>query len=507
MPQTPSARTPRWTSLIVAAALLTLAVPARAQADAPQAIRPAIVKIHATVRLPDPFRPWTKQAAQQATGSGVVIEGNRIITNAHVVRYASQVYVQPFQSADRLAAAVESISHEMDLAILKLEDEAFFTDRPALAFAQGLPQVKQQVNVYGYPTGGEELSITEGIVSRVEVGGYNHGAVGLIVQVDAALNPGNSGGAAIIDGKIAGIVRANIPTAENIGFLIPVEEVQTYLADVADGTYDGKYRFDVSLQTTENPALRQRLGLDRDTTGLMVTRADKPLKNGDYPLREWDVITHIAGHNIENDGQVRLTDNLRVAYHYYVDPEATEGKLPLTILRDGQSQEIAVPVSRKPDRIVTSLDGAYPRYYIFGPLCFTQVTQEMVGAIPGQFRAVLMQGGSPLMTDAFDDKTFPEQEMVAVSSPMFPHRITKGYDNPVLGVIAQVNGVPIKNLRHLAEVFEAAEGEFVEIRFADEFREHMVFRRQEVLDATDEIMTDNGIRYRASDDLRDVLKD
>jgi len=492
--------------LLAFTAPAAIAQDAAAEAEA-NGIRPAIVKVHSTVRLPDPFRPWTKQAAQEATGSGVVIDGNRILTNAHVVRYASQVYVQPYQSADRLAAKVDSISHEMDLAILKLEDEAFFEDRPALSFAEGLPRVKQQVNVYGYPTGGEELSITEGIVSRIEVGGYNHGAVGLIVQVDAALNPGNSGGAAIIDGRIAGIVRANIPTAENIGYLIPVEEVQTYLADVEDGTYDGKFRFEAGLQTTENPALRDRLGLDRQITGLMVTRPDEPLDNGDDPLHEWDVITHIAGHPIDNDGQVRLTDDLRVAYHYYVDQETIDGKLPLTVFRDGQTIDVQTPVSRKPDLIVPSLDGDYPRYYIFGPLCFTQVTREMVGAIPGQLRGALIQGGSPLLADAFEDKQHPDQEMVAVASPLFPHRITKGYDNPVLGVIAEVNGTGIENLRQLAQVCETAEGEFIEIKFADEFREHMVFKRQAVLDAREEILTDNGIRHRASDDLRDVLKD
>jgi len=497
--------TPRRFALLVlclTALLLPPAAPARAQA-ADNGLRQSIVKIHSTVRNPDLFRPWTKAAAQQATGSGVVISDKRIITNAHVVRYASQVYIQPYQSADRLPAKVDSISHAMDLAILKLEDESFFDNHPALGFYDGLPDVKQQVNAYGYPQGGEELSITEGIVSRIEVGPYNQGEIGLIIQIDAALNPGNSGGAAIIDGKIAGIVRANIPTAENIGYLIPVEEVHTFLADVKDGAYGGKYKIEAGMQTTENPALRAKLGLPDDVTGLMVTRA----KDDDSLLQAWDVVTHIAGHDIHNDGNVKLTDDLRVDFRYYIDSECTQGKLPLTVFRGGETVQIELPVKRQTDKLLPSLGGDYPRYYIYGPLCFTQVTSEMVGSLPAGFRNALLFAGSPMMTRATDEKQSPDEELVAVSTPMFPHRITKGYDNPLLAVVTEANGKQVKHLRGLVEICEQSTDKHVVLKFAGDVREHIVFDRTELLDAMDSILTDNGIRHRASEDLRGLLND
>lgn len=491
-------------ALCLAACLLPAAAPRSAEAQAQDnELRESIVKIHATVRNPELFRPWTKAAAQQATGSGVVISDKRIITNAHVVRYASQVYIQPYQSADRLTAKVESISHAMDLAILKLEDESFFDDHAALEFFEGLPDVKQQVNAYGYPQGGEELSITEGIVSRIEVGGYNQGEVGLIIQIDAALNPGNSGGAAIIEGKIAGIVRANIPTAENIGYLIPVEEVHTFLKDVEDGQYDGKYKIEAGMQTTDNPALRAKLGLDEQTTGLMVTRAGSE----DSPLQEWDVVTHIAGHDVHNDGNVKLTDDLRVDFRYYIDRETKDGKLPMTVFRGGETVEVELPVKRQTDDLLPSLLGDYPRYYIYGPLCFTQATSEMVSALPAGFRNALLFAGSPLMTRATDEKAFPEEELVAVSTPMFPHRITKGYDNPLLAVVTHVNDQEVKNLAGLVAILENSDEQHIVIKFAGDIREHLVFNRAELLEAMENILTDNGIRHRASKDLRGSLKD
>ena len=86
-------------------------------------VRDLVVKIHAIHHSPDLFRPWTKASPQQVKGSGVVIEGKRILTNAHVVKYASQIYVQPNQSAIHIPARIEALTPGMDLAILKLDDQ------------------------------------------------------------------------------------------------------------------------------------------------------------------------------------------------------------------------------------------------------------------------------------------------------------------------------------------------------------------------------------------------
>src|ERR671911_3154441 len=169
-------------------------------------IRDLVVRIHAIHHTPDVLRPWSKNSPQQVKGSGVVIDGKRILTNAHVVKYASQIYVQPTQSADLIPARVEAMTPSMDLAILRLDDESFFDNRGTLSFADELPRLKESVNVYGYPTGGTELSVTQGIVSRIEYTEYYYQASGLRIQVDAALNFGNSGGPAVSDGHLVGLV-------------------------------------------------------------------------------------------------------------------------------------------------------------------------------------------------------------------------------------------------------------------------------------------------------------
>ena len=186
-------------------------------------IENSVVKIFATVRYPDPYKPWTKASPEDQTGSGVVIEGRRILTNAHVVDYASQVQIQANQAGDKISATVEAIAAGIDLAVLKLDDENFFDTHPPLARAKTLPGIKDTVLTYGFPEGGNSLSITKGIVSRVEFAPYNYPVCGLRIQIDAAINPGNSGGPAVVGDKMIGLTFSRLNEAENIGYIIPSE--------------------------------------------------------------------------------------------------------------------------------------------------------------------------------------------------------------------------------------------------------------------------------------------
>ena len=199
----------------------------------------AVVKVFSTMRRPDVARPWSKSSPLEAFGSGVVIEGRRILTNAHVIAYASQVQVQGNQSGDKISATVVAVDPGIDLAILKLEDESFFDHRPPLPRASVLPQIKDPVLAYGFPLGGTSLSITRGIVSRIEFVPYGYYTQGLRVQIDAAINRGNSGGPTFdLNGNVIGINTAIYSPnggSVGIGFAIPanlarrvVEQLKAY---------------------------------------------------------------------------------------------------------------------------------------------------------------------------------------------------------------------------------------------------------------------------------------
>ena len=121
------------------------AAPRDQSVQPPPSIETSVVKVFSTMRYPDPFKPWTKQAPSEITGSGVVIEGRRILTNAHVVLYASQVQIQASAQGDKVSATVVAVAPGIDLAVLQLDDPSFFDTHPAVARASKLPHIKDAV--------------------------------------------------------------------------------------------------------------------------------------------------------------------------------------------------------------------------------------------------------------------------------------------------------------------------------------------------------------------------
>ncbi|MGA2839181.1 MAG: trypsin-like peptidase domain-containing protein [Steroidobacteraceae bacterium] len=476
--------------------------------DAAPNIENSVVKVFSTVRHPDPFKPWTKQAPSEISGSGVVIEGKRILTNAHVVLYASQVQVQASAAGDKVSATVVAVAPGIDLAVLQLDDAAFFDTHPPVARASKLPHIKDAVLAYGFPTGGNSLSITKGIVSRIEFVAYNYPVSGLRIQVDAAINPGNSGGPAIAGDKMIGLAFSKLSgDAQNIGYIIPNEEVELFLKDIADGHYKGKPAMYDDLQTLENPALRDYLKVDKSVEGMVVHRPS--ITDASYPLKEWDVITRIGDTPIDNQGMVKIDKDLRVSFGYLIQQVASNGKLPLTLVRAGKSLQIQLPVSSEHPTLVTDLRGSYPTYFIYGPLVFSPATWQLVSSLESNAGLMRMLGlvKSPLVTHALDEPDADLQELVVVSSPFFPHKLANGYSNPAGSVVYSVNGTRIKSLRHMVAVLRDLKDPFVTFEFDQKGGEALVFSRPAIMSATDDILMDNGVRAQGSPDTLAVWQD
>jgi S1-C subfamily serine protease len=347
-----------WTLTVTAAAAADgTDAPAAAEVQAPD-VANAVVKVFSTMRYPDVIRPWTKQQPSEVTGSGVIIDGKRILTNAHVVLYASQVQVQANQAGDKISATVEAVAPGIDLAVLKLEDESLFDSHAPIKRAAAVPQIKDAVLAYGFPAGGTSLSITKGIVSRIEFAPYASSVSGLRIQIDAAINPGNSGGPAVAGDKMIGLAFSALNNAQNIGYIIPNEEIDLFLQDIADGHYDGKPALFDDLQTLENPALRTFLKLGNSVHGIVVRRPYAGDANN--PLKEWDVITQIADAPVDDQGMIHIDGDLRVSFRYLVQKVAKNGTVPLTIVRAGQPLKVSPRVFAERPSLIPELNGDYP---------------------------------------------------------------------------------------------------------------------------------------------------
>jgi S1-C subfamily serine protease len=477
--------------------------PAKTAAAAPpgpisNVVENSVVKVFSTVRYPDYYKPWTKQAPSELTASGVVIEGRRILSNAHVVLYASQVQVQANQAGDKVSATVVAVAPGIDLAVLKLDDETFFDTHPPLPRARMLPDIKDAVMAYGYPKGGTSLSITKGIVSRIEFAPYNWGTSGLRIQIDAAINPGNSGGPAVAGDKMIGLAFSRLASSESIGYIIPCEEIDLFLADIAGGHYHGKPALADELQTLQNPALRAFLKLDKPARGIVVHKPDSD--DPAYPLKQWDVITKIGGTPVDDEGMIPLNSNLRVFFSYMTQKLAAHGKLPLTVIRAGKEVSVKLPVQARHPLVIPDLEGAYPSWFVYGPLVFSTATREFVEGFNAGARQWLTRAGSALIARWGDKPAFDGENLVVVSSPFFPHKLSEGYSSPQGQVVKTVNGLSIKNLNHLVEVLRDSKDQFIRFDFDQREAETLVFPRDQMAAATEDILSDNGLRSQGSPD-------
>ena len=193
----------------------------------------SVVCVFSTTAAPDYGQPWALYAEEDITGSGFWVSPTQVVTNEHVIKHARDVRVRPHGSARKLKCRVAFASAERDLALLEVIDDAIVKP-PVLNFAQSLPELYSAVAVVGYPLGGDNICVTRGVVSRLDAmayGGEGRGERLLVVQIDAGVNSGTSGGPALDErGHVAGVAFSSYAgSADNIGYLVPASVVEAFL--------------------------------------------------------------------------------------------------------------------------------------------------------------------------------------------------------------------------------------------------------------------------------------
>lgn len=428
-------------------ALLLLCGPARAADDG---MRNSAVKIFTTHQKADFYQPWQTNAQDNLSGSGVIIAGNRILTNAHVV--SDQIFVQVRRPGDakKYQASVEFVAHDCELAVLTVKDSSFFKGAIPVVLGE-LPHQRDKVSVYGFPAGGDDLSITEGIVSRIEVIDYSHSSRRLLaLQTDAAINPGNSGGPMMKDGKLVGVSFQSYSGSgvENIGYAVPVPLVRRFLRDVADGRYGRVPSAGLIWQNIENDGLRARHGMKPGVTGVLLTR----VVHGSSAwgrLLEDDVVTAVDGVKIADDGTYLFSPDKRLSFSHLLSMRLVDDVVPFDVLRGGKPLRVTIPMKVAKENIVGEpLYDARPRYFIYGGIVFTPVT--------GNFVAMWQPNDVPNSMRYLRDFVLPSEDRseAVVISFILPHEVNEGY-HELRGILVEsVNGRKIGGLADLVEAFK-----------------------------------------------------
>ena len=202
-----------------------------------------------------------------------------------------------------------------------------------------------------------------------------------------------------------------------------------------------------------------------------------------------------------------MAEGLELRFQYFVPKIARDGKVPLTIIRDGQTMTVDVPAPKRRPLILQTLRGGTPSYFICGPIAFTNATSDLVlGAerLQRGWFPWLCANQSPLALRLADRPKFPDEQIVVIPCPLFTHKIIKGYSDVRMQTVREINGIAIKNLRHLVETIRDCKDELIVIAFAEQYAETIVLDRKELLAATEDVLADNSIRKLASDDLLPV---
>lgn len=422
----------------------------------------AVVQILVSSQVPVYDAPWRYQPIRRSSGTGFVIEGGKILTNAHVIAWAKQILIRRYQDPRLLPARVVFAGHDCDLALLEPIDPKDLDGVKALEFGE-LPAVQSAVVTCGYPAGGDQMSFTRGVVSRIEVQPYAHpgNRAWLAVQTDAAINPGNSGGPVFQDDKVVGVAFQGIPGLQNAGFFIPPEVVNHFLTDVKDGRYDGFPMAGVSFEDLQNPAYRRLLGLADDGRGARVDwlRPDGPAAK---VLRPDDVMLEAGGYPVGSDAMIPYRGNRVAAGVAFQRPQAGE-KLALKVWRDGQEVVLDVPMEAyEGDRLAGRQYDVPPRYVIHAGLVFTPLSANYLDTVGQLGRDYLWEGLARLTYELHhrpaEESREARPEPVVIAG-VLPHAV-----NADLGVrgrmlVNRINGVRIEKLEDVKRALSENKGE------------------------------------------------
>lgn len=432
-----------------------ISLSAQAKGKSP-AIEQSVVKILNAAQAFDFSSPWKPGNVQRSTGTGFVIAGNRIMTNAHVVSWAKRLEVTKHNDPTPYTADVEYVGHDCDLAVIKPRDPAFFTGTAPLPIGD-LPELRSQVTTYGYPAGGQTISFTRGVVSRIEYNLYVHsGSVSLLnVQTDAAINPGNSGGPVMQGNKVVGVAFQGIGSLENTGFFIPTTIVQHFLKDIADGTYDGFPDFGAYTSELQNPAYRNYLALPAKHTGVVVDTILPNTAEAEV-LKTKDVIIELAGRPIAPDGTV-LYRGHRVSFTVGIDDAQVGEVVRLKVWRDKHEHNLLFKVSRNARRYAkfSNIYDVQPRYTIYAGLIFVPLQREYLKL----FGASWYQEADDELLHHFWElpqiNPRADREEWVVMSKTLPAPINTKLNVKGNGLVDKINGTRIERLEDVRQVFSS----------------------------------------------------
>ncbi|KAK3030095.1 hypothetical protein RJ639_037643 [Escallonia herrerae] len=461
----------------------------------------AVVKVFCVHTEPNFSLPWQRKRQYSSSSSGFVIAGRRVLANAHSVEHYTQVKLKKRGSDTKYVATVLAIGTECDIAMLTVDDDEFWGGMSPVEFGN-LPALQDAVTVVGYPIGGDTISVTSGVVSRLEVLSYVHGSIELLgLQIDAAINAGNSGGPAFNDkGSCVGIAFQSLKhdDAENIGYVIPTPVILHFIQDYEkNGGYTGFPILGVEWQKMENPDLRMSMGMKADQKGVRIRRIDPTVPEFKV-LKPSDIILSFDGVDIANDGTVPFRHGERIGFSYLVSQKYTGDMVAVKVLRNSEPHKFDIMLGTHRKLIPVHNKGRPPSYYIIAGFVFTTVSVPYLRSEYGKDYGY--DAPVKLLVKLLHELPQSPDEQIIVVSQVLVADVNIGYEDIVNTQVYAFNGQPVKNLKSLASMVESCNDEF--LKFDLDYQQIVVLQTKTAKAATVDILATHCIPAAMSDDLR-----
>ncbi|CAF4117081.1 unnamed protein product [Adineta steineri] len=389
-----------------------------------------------------------------SSSSGFIIKNRWILSNAHVVTNASNIRIRKYGDADKYPARILYIAHECDLVIMTVDDNKFWIKLESLLFSNDVPRLQESITVVGFPIDGDYLSVTKGIVSRVVMSIYAHSIETLLkIQIDAATNPGNSGGSAIQGKHVVGMAFQGQSQAQSIGYIIPVSVIK-HVSDNIElhNKYTAFPRKKFFYQSMENLSYREYLKLNNDQNGILVTLVEPAcilLK----VLKKDDVIAAIDNVPIADDGTIYCRRGERLSFKYLEKLKFVDDTITFTIIRQGRELTLTSPLDNNPTLVPLHSHDKHPEYLIYAETIFTVLTRFYLY----EFSKCDWYRKAPTnLIDLALRSHLQEinQQIIIINQILVDdvnHGITSDFANCVLKT---VNDIEIQNIKHLAELID-----------------------------------------------------
>ena len=454
-------------------------------------VKKALVKVYTSHQLFDYLSPWQYGQSANSTATGFIIDGERIITNAHAVLNSKFLQVRKEGDSKKYKAVVKFTSEEYDLALVEIEDKSFFNGTVPLKLGT-LPEIQEKLTVYGYPLGGDKLSTTQGIVSRMEHNTYTlTNRKFLIGQTDAAINSGNSGGPVVSKGKVVGVAFSGLNSADNIGYFIPVNILNNFLEDIKDGKYDGAPFLGIDWSELESPSHRRMLGIEDKTGGILIK---KVFKNSPFEgvLQKNDVLMKLDNYPIEYDGTIEFRKNEKTDFSYVNQQKKYGDNLSYEIIRDKKTKTGQVKLNKKDIEYTVVTDVTIetpPSYMVYGGLLFEPLTSNYMAGVVEKLGSVYDK-----------EELYKDYKQLVVLVRVLPFDVNLGYTDAEHEIIVKVNGEKYKDFKDFAQKVKNVKSGF--IVFEKDNGDEIVLDVKEVEEQREALMQNYNISSDMSDDIK-----